>query len=199
MKHSSQKRQHGGSSGSGRAPAAGLRRTLACVGASTMVLGAVFAGPSLAYANDAEAPVQGEVQENTTERVTETGATDAQSKQAPGTDAEKAEPLADEAAADPVEDEAPATEVVFDTVFIKQTRQYQGGAVDVAYELAIPDSVKAGDTIQLGFQAPLDYDNSVEPVLRDANGEIVATGKLTDTENRIITFTFTDSSTRTRT
>jgi hypothetical protein len=184
-----------------------LRRAIAGAGASALVVGALFAGPSIAMANDAEAPtlqeqttetLQGEV-DNSAEAASEVVSDDAREGESPEVPSESAlktqidEPRVETAAeeAGPAEEDEQA-DATFDRVYIVQASQYQGGAVDVAYQLAIPDAVTEGDTVQLTFEAPLEYDDSVRPVLRDDQGEIVATGELTDAENRVITFTFTD-------
>ncbi|TDP89731.1 hypothetical protein EDF62_3028 [Leucobacter luti] len=208
MNPSSRRQAHLGGLAPARTETAGLRRPLAALSVSALVLGAVFAGPSVAFANDEASSDAGAaptlVEDAAAEEVGADGAPDP----ALSVDGETIEPT--EQGVDPALDasdelstgserlpadqalDAVADSVVFDNVFIVQPRQYQGGAVDVAYAITIPDSVKAGDTIQLAYQAPLEYDNSIETVLKDADGVVVATGKLTDLENRIITFTFTD-------
>ncbi|GAA1612968.1 hypothetical protein GCM10009805_04530 [Leucobacter chromiireducens subsp. solipictus] len=191
---------------------------IAGAGASVLLVGGLFAGPGIAFASDADASAQEQAAEalqdeqhvgdqvvDATSQVTSDGSLDDESpdeKNDRGIEIENQDliPPAEEShrASENEEREAPAVEVAaeeapsFDDVHIVQERQYQGGAVDVAYRMAVPDSVTEGDTVELTFQAPLDYDDSVPPTLRDSEGEIVATGKLTDPENRVITFTFTD-------
>lgn len=191
--------------GAGHPTVSKLRRRAAGACAATLVIGAMIAGPGVAYANDGELNVPDQTVELSPVEQPDMKPADVSEQaelETPEADVPaegKEEPLDDvESEASELQEKeneesaVEAADVTFDSVSIVQDRQYQAGAVDVAYTMAIPNTVKSGDTIQLTYQAPLDYDDSVKPVLSDNEGVVVATGELTDAQNRVITFTFTD-------
>lgn len=88
--------------------------------------------------------------------------------------------------------EASASDAQVDSVTITEDAQYDNGAVNVNFGLAVPDTAKAGDTFTLTYPSLLRYDNSKEAIITLEDGTVLARGALTDAANRTITFTFTD-------
>jgi hypothetical protein len=88
--------------------------------------------------------------------------------------------------------EASAADAQVDSVTITEDAQYDNGAVNVNFGLAVPDTAKAGDTFTLTYPSLLRYDNSKEAIITLEDGTVLARGALTDAANRTITFTFTD-------
>jgi LPXTG-motif cell wall-anchored protein len=85
-----------------------------------------------------------------------------------------------------------AADAQVDSVTITEDAQYDNGAVNVNFGLAVPDTAKAGDTFTLTYPSLLRYDNSKEAIITLEDGTVLARGALTDAANRTITFTFTD-------
>jgi hypothetical protein len=89
--------------------------------------------------------------------------------------------------------EAQAADAQVDSVTITEDAQYDNGAVNVNFTLAVPDATKSGDTFTLTYPSLLRYDNSKEAIITLEDGTVLARGALTDAANRVITFTFTDA------